>query len=295
METFGERLHARHATRGALCVGIDPHASLLDAWGLDDDPAGLERFAMTCVEAFAADIAVLKPQSAFFERMGSAGIAVLEKVVAGSRAAGALVLLDAKRGDLDSTMQGYAEAYLQESSPVAVDAMTVNPYLGFESLRPVLDTASANGRGVFVLALTSNPEGPQFQSAATTIRRRWPERCWRPYAPRTLGSLRWARSGRSSEPPCRAWTRTSRSAGRCSRPGYGVQGGSAEHIRNAVRQLLRPSAAVDLAGRADGRTVGAGPAGRGGRCLDELAGDPPDADAVWNLGRVSSDRATTSA
>lgn len=152
--------------RGPLCVGIDPHASLLRQWGLDDTPAGLEHFALTAVEALGSDVAIFKPQSAFFERHGSAGIAVLEKVVRSARESGALVLLDAKRGDVGSTMQGYAEAYLDQSAPLAVDAMTVSPFLGFESLRPVIDAAAAHGAGVFVLALTSNPEAPEVQHAA---------------------------------------------------------------------------------------------------------------------------------
>jgi orotidine-5'-phosphate decarboxylase len=165
MEPFGTRLRQAMDTRGQLCVGIDPHASLLAGWGLDDTPSGLERFAMTVVESLGEHVAVLKPQSAFFERHGSAGIAVLEKAVRAAREAGALVLLDAKRGDIGSTMQGYAEAYLDQSSPMAVDAMTVSPYLGFESLRPALDTAATHGSGLFVLALTSNPEGLQVQHA----------------------------------------------------------------------------------------------------------------------------------
>ncbi len=168
MQRFGARLRQAMDRRGPLCVGIDPHAALLSAWGLDDTPAGLEAFALTCVEALASDVAVLKPQSAFFERHGAAGIGVLEKAVAAARDAGALVLLDAKRGDIGSTMQGYAEAYLDQSSPMAVDAMTVSPYLGFGSLRPVLDIARTHGAGVFVLALTSNPEGPEVQHAATS-------------------------------------------------------------------------------------------------------------------------------
>lgn len=162
---FGSRLRLAMDERGPLCVGIDPHLALLAAWGLDDNPAGLERFCMTCVEALADRVAVLKPQSAFFERHGSAGIAVLERAIAASRQQGALVLLDAKRGDIGSTMQGYADAYLDCASPLAVDAVTVSPFLGFGSLRPMLDTAAANDAGVFVLALTSNAEGPQVQQA----------------------------------------------------------------------------------------------------------------------------------
>jgi orotidine-5'-phosphate decarboxylase len=231
METFGERLHAAMSARGALCVGIDPHASLLEAWGLTDDAAGLETFALTCLEAFADRIAVFKPQSAFFERHGSAGIAVLERFVAQARAAGALVLLDAKRGDLDSTMQGYADAYLYESSPVAVDAITVNPYLGFESLRPALDAAHANGTGVFVLALTSNPEAPQFQSAPTadgdTV------------AGAVLAAVRRENDGVTPMGSIgvvvgATVTETAENldvGGPVLAPGYGVQGGSAANLR----------------------------------------------------------------
>jgi orotidine-5'-phosphate decarboxylase len=162
---FGARLTVLVAKRGPLCVGIDPHPGLLQAWGLRDDLAGLDRFAHTAVEALASDVAVLKPQSAFFERHGSRGIAILERVIADARAAGALVLLDAKRGDIGSTMAAYAAAYLTDGSPLAADAVTLSPFLGFGSLTPALDAAEASGRGVFVLALTSNPEASQVQRA----------------------------------------------------------------------------------------------------------------------------------
>ncbi|GAB4067665.1 orotidine-5'-phosphate decarboxylase [Angustibacter speluncae] len=165
---FGTRLRAAMDEHGPLCVGIDPHPGLLHAWGLDDDAAGLERFALTCVEAFAGTVAVVKPQSAFFERHGSRGVAVLEQVVGDLRTTGTLTLVDAKRGDIGSTMQAYADAYAGATSPLAGDAVTVSPYLGFGSLRPLLDLAHLTGRGVFVLGLTSNPEGPQVQHATTT-------------------------------------------------------------------------------------------------------------------------------
>ncbi|MFI9627710.1 orotidine-5'-phosphate decarboxylase [Streptomyces sp. NPDC052042] len=164
-EPFGARLRRAMDTRGPLCVGIDPHASLLTAWGLNDDVAGLERFTRTAVEALADRVAVLKPQSAFFERFGSRGVAVLEKAVEEARAAGALVLMDAKRGDIGSTMGAYAATYLDPGSPLFSDAVTVSPYLGFGSLRPALDAAVLSGSGVFVLALTSNPEGAEVQRA----------------------------------------------------------------------------------------------------------------------------------
>ncbi|WP_424892487.1 orotidine-5'-phosphate decarboxylase [Streptomyces sp. XH2] len=164
-EPFGARLRRAMDTRGPLCVGIDPHASLLADWGLPDTIDGLERFTRTVVEALADRVAVLKPQSAFFERFGSRGIAVLEQAVADSREAGALVLMDAKRGDIGSTMAAYAATYLDPSSPLFSDAVTVSPYLGYGSLRPALELARESGTGVFVLALTSNPEGAEVQHA----------------------------------------------------------------------------------------------------------------------------------
>ena len=166
--TFGNRLTAATAARGPLCVGIDPHPALLEAWGLTDDPGGLETFALSVVEALAGQVALLKPQSAFFERHGSAGVAVLERVVAASRELGALTVLDVKRGDIGSTAQGYADAYLDPRSPLACDAMTASPYLGFGSLEPLLTTAERHAAGVFVLALTSNPEGAEVQRARTS-------------------------------------------------------------------------------------------------------------------------------
>ncbi|ONK15743.1 orotidine-5'-phosphate decarboxylase [Streptomyces sp. MP131-18] len=172
-EPFGARLRRAMDERGPLCVGIDPHAALLADWGLGDDIDGLERFTRTVVEALAGRVAVLKPQSAFFERFGSRGIAVLERAVADARDAGALVVADVKRGDIGSTMAAYADAYLAKGAPLFSDAVTLSPYLGYGTLRPALDLARENGAGVFVLALTSNPEGPEVQrarnAAGTTV------------------------------------------------------------------------------------------------------------------------------
>jgi orotidine-5'-phosphate decarboxylase len=163
--SFGARLAAAVAARGPLCVGVDPHAALLRDWGVGDDPVGLERFARGVVEAVGDRVAVLKPQSAFFERFGSRGIAVLERTLADIRAAGALALLDVKRGDIGSTNEAYAAAYLDPAGPLAADAITASPYLGLGSLRPLFAQAAAGGTGVFVLALTSNPDGPSVQGA----------------------------------------------------------------------------------------------------------------------------------
>ncbi|MER6288792.1 orotidine-5'-phosphate decarboxylase [Streptomyces sviceus] len=164
-EPFGARLRHAMDERGPLCVGIDPHASLLTEWGLADDVSGLERFSRTVVEALSDRVAVFKPQSAFFERFGSRGVAVLEKTVQEARAAGALVLMDAKRGDIGSTMAAYAEAFLHKDSPLFSDALTVSPYLGYGSLSPAVALARESGAGLFVLALTSNPEGGEVQHA----------------------------------------------------------------------------------------------------------------------------------
>jgi orotidine-5'-phosphate decarboxylase len=165
IKSYGERLEALIANRGPLCVGIDPHPSLLASCGLGSDAQGLERCARGMIEALGAIVPVFKPQSAFFEAYGAAGIAVLERTLADIKAAGALAILDVKRGDIGSTMDAYAAAYLSEGSPLAADAITLSPYLGFATLQGAIDLADQGGRGVYVLALTSNPEGPQIQHA----------------------------------------------------------------------------------------------------------------------------------
>lgn len=165
---FGDRLTEVVAERGRLCVGIDPHPGLLDAWQLPQNAAGLEHFAATCVEAFGDIVAVVKPQVAFFEAYGSAGFAVLEKTLADLKDAGALSIADAKRGDIGSTMAAYASAWLSDGSPLAADALTVSPYLGFGALDSAVSLALETGRGLFVLAATSNPEGAGVQQAVVS-------------------------------------------------------------------------------------------------------------------------------
>lgn len=162
---FGAKLDQAMTDRGPICLGIDPHASLLEQWGLSDDLMSLERFVDTCVEALGDLAAVVKPQMAFFERFGSRGVAQFERCVAGCREAGALVLADVKRGDIGSTMAAYADAYFDPQSPLSVDAITVSPYLGVGALDPAFELAERHGRGVFVIALTSNKEAPSIQHA----------------------------------------------------------------------------------------------------------------------------------
>lgn len=163
--TFGQRFLERAASFGPVCVGIDPHASLLEQWGLPVSVKGVEAFTRTCVEAFRDSACVVKPQVAFYEAFGSAGFAILERAIADLRSSGVLVIADAKRGDIGSTMAGYARAWLDDESPLCVDAVTVSPYLGVGSLQPVFDLAEETNRGAIVLAATSNPEAPGLQLA----------------------------------------------------------------------------------------------------------------------------------
>lgn len=231
-KSFGQRLDAAIRERGALCVGIDPHASLLADWGLSASAASVERFALTCVEAFAGELAVLKPQSAFFETFGSAGIAVLERMVRSARAAGALVLLDVKRGDIGSTMTAYADAYLDPSAPLAVDAITISPYLGVGSLSPAFDAVEKHGTGVFVVTLTSNPEGAQVQQARREDGRTVAQTVVDEVAARNagaapLGSVGVVVGATLSELPADL----SKLNGPILVPGVGAQGGTAADVR----------------------------------------------------------------
>lgn len=165
--TFATRLAEVVARRGPLCLGIDPHAALLAEWGLPDDAAGVREFGLRVVEAAAGRLGVVKPQIAFFERHASAGYAALEEVLAAARAAGLLTIADVKRGDVGSTVDAYGAAWLTPGSALEADAMTAVAYQGFGSLDGVLARAAAHGKGVFVLAATSNPESAEVQTLRT--------------------------------------------------------------------------------------------------------------------------------
>jgi orotidine-5'-phosphate decarboxylase len=166
-QSFGGRVARAVERTGPLCAGIDPSVDLLRAWGLGDDARGLRTFCQICVEAWSGVVPVVKPQVAFFERHGSAGIAVLERLIADAAAADLLVIADAKRGDFISTVAAYADAWVGEASPLAVDAVTVHPYLGVAALSPIVNLAGRNGRGVLVVARSSNPEGRLLQQSVT--------------------------------------------------------------------------------------------------------------------------------
>ena len=256
--TFGERLRAARRDRGPLCVGVDPHPSLLHDWGMDDDVAGLERFCGTVVDALADRVAVLKPQIAFFERHGSRGVAVLERLVADARSAGAVVVVDAKRGDIGSTVQAYADAFVREGSPLAGDAVTVSPYLGSGSLDPLVETAAEHGRGVFVLSLTSNPEGARVQRARTEDGRTGRRDRARPRA----GTQRHVRPARQRRRRRRGDRRAHRRGPRRRRAAAGPRPRRAGRYRGRRRSVPRrlPAARAPSTSR---EVLRAGP-GRGG-------------------------------
>lgn len=165
--SFGARLENAFASRGHLCVGIDPHAALLADWGLDDNVAGLRAFGLGVLEAAVGRVGIIKPQVSFFERHGSAGFAVLEEIAREAANTDLLVVMDAKRGDIGTTMDGYFDAWLAQDAPFICDALTVSPYLGFDSLAGVMSQCQDLGKGLFVLAATSNPEGKSLQTAKT--------------------------------------------------------------------------------------------------------------------------------
>lgn len=165
MPSFGERLDRVFEVTGQLCLGIDAHSFLLGEWGLPDTAAGAREFGLRAVDAASGVVGIVKPQVAFFERHGSAGYAALEAVLAAARNAGLLVIADAKRGDVGSTVQAYGEAWLTPGSPLEADAMTISAYQGVGSLTGVIDLARAADKGLFVLAATSNPESLDTQTA----------------------------------------------------------------------------------------------------------------------------------
>jgi orotidine-5'-phosphate decarboxylase len=162
---FGERLEAVFAAYGRLCVGIDPHAPLLDMWGQPDSAEGVREFGLRIVEAASGRVGIVKPQVAFFERHGAAGYAALERVLREARDAGLLVIADVKRGDIGTSVAAYGEAWLTPGSSLEADAMTISAYQGLGSIEQVMVAAESAAKGLFVLAATSNPEAAAIQRA----------------------------------------------------------------------------------------------------------------------------------
>jgi orotidine-5'-phosphate decarboxylase len=169
--SFGDRLVKVFASNGQLCVGMDPSVEQLKKWGLPESAAGAEQFCIQIIDNCVGEIGLLKPQVSFFEQFGSEGFAALERVLVRASEAGFIIIADAKRGDIGTTMDGYARAWLSKEGPFVADAVTVSPYLGAESLDPTIAFASSNSKGVFILAATSNPEGKVLQSSVSENQR----------------------------------------------------------------------------------------------------------------------------
>ena len=146
-------------------MGIDPHSFLLAGWDLPDTAEGAREFGLRAVDAAEGVVGIVKPQVAFFERFGASGFSALEDVLKAARDAGLLVIADAKRGDVGSTVAAYGAAWLSAGSALEADAMTVSAYQGVGSLGKVVELAQNGGKGLFVLAATSNPEGVELQTA----------------------------------------------------------------------------------------------------------------------------------
>ncbi len=230
-ELFGARLRERRRELGALCVGIDPSASVLESWGRPPTIEGLEYVAREILEVVGELVAVVKVQVAFFERFGSAGLRVLESLLGDARDVGVVTIADAKRGDIASTNEGYAEAWLGAGSPLRSDAVTASPYLGVAALAPLYRVAAETGRGFFVLAATSNDEGRLVQDARDVQGRRVRDLVLDDVAAYNdrldgLGSLGVV-LGATREPPA---FDLSRLGGPVLVPGVGTQGGSLEQV-----------------------------------------------------------------
>lgn len=252
--SFGDRVVDGMAATGPLCVGIDPSPTLLAAWGLEDGLDGLRAFGAACVEALSGAVAAVKPQVAFFERHGAAGMSVLETLISEARGAGLLVIADAKRGDVESTAQAYADAWF--SGPFAADAVTATAYLGFGALGPMVEAARSTGRGLLVVAASSNPEGRGVQEAVTASgasvevcmlreigRANADERA--AFPGRTLGSVG-AVVGATRSPGTLPLTET---GGVILAPGVGAQGATATDVA-AVFRDCPPGSVLPAASRA---------------------------------------------
>jgi orotidine-5'-phosphate decarboxylase len=165
MDCFAVRFTAVRAIHGPLVFGLDPSADLLESWGVGDNADGLDRFADIVLDAAAGRVGLVKPQSAFFERHGWRGIRTLDRLISGARNAGLLVILDGKRGDVGSTNDAYAEAYIGKGAPLAADAITVHPYLGLAAMGSYISRAAESGSCLLVVTRSSNPEGRAVQAA----------------------------------------------------------------------------------------------------------------------------------
>lgn len=164
--SFAQRFGEVRERTSALVWGADPAGGLLEQWGVGDTPDGLERFVDVVMEASVGAVGLIKPQAAFYERHGWRGIRSLTRLVQEARDQGLLVVLDAKRGDVGSTNEAYAEAYLGKGAPIEVDALTVHPYLGFEAMDAFVTRAAQSSACLLVVTRSTNPEGRLIQDSA---------------------------------------------------------------------------------------------------------------------------------
>ena len=168
---FGDRLAAALArTKTPLCMGIDPHKALMPALFCDEagapSLAGLRDFALTLVDAATGLVPAIKPQAAMFEAFGPQGVAILAETAMAAQSAGLLVIMDAKRGDIGSTSEAYANAYLGHEAPFPSDALTINPWMGLDTLAPFMKRATQTNSGLFILVRTSNKGAADLQELA---------------------------------------------------------------------------------------------------------------------------------
>ena len=249
-DSFGIRLQERIRALGPLCVGIDPSRELLTQWERSDSVEGLEFFSLAVLEASIGVAAVIKPQIAYFERFGSQGYRVLERLFSDARDADIMIVADAKRGDIGSTNDGYAQAWLSDASPLAADALTVSPYLGVGALSPLLQAANATGRGVFILAATSNEEGRAVQTARTPDNEKVEELILR-----SVREMNQRDSGLGSVGVVLGATRDrpdfdlASLGGPYLVPGVGAQGANAEHVARLFERCPQGTVLVNV-GRA---------------------------------------------
>ena len=171
VDSFAVRFGAVRSRYGPLAWGLDPSGAILDAWGLGDTPEGVDRFAEITLEAASGTVGLVKVQAAFYERHGWQGFRTLQRLIGEAQSAGLLVIVDAKRGDVGTTNDAYAEAYLGADAPLGADALTVHPYLGLGAMGTFVSRAHGAGSCLLVVTHSSNPEGRTVQSA-TTLRGR---------------------------------------------------------------------------------------------------------------------------
>ena len=165
MASFGHRLLETFEKKGQLCVGIDPSTDQLRSWGLPNSADGARSFSQSLLDSAQDSVGIVKFQVGFFEQFGPEGFSVLSELLTDATSRELLAIADAKRGDIGSTMSGYAQAWLSKEAPFVCDALTVSPYLGPDSLAETANVAIENDRGLFVLAATSNPEATSLQSS----------------------------------------------------------------------------------------------------------------------------------